>query len=76
MFGKIPGIKIEEIKEYIHGADPSGKSTFTRGRYIFKSGDSISVDCNDFIKKTGYPDEMYVAIDTKEFYDFIMSGPY
>ena len=74
MFGEVSGIKIEEITEYIHGADPSGKSTFTRGRYIFESGDSISVDCNDFTEETNYPDEMYVAIDSKEFYDWIMTG--
>ena len=76
LFGNVKGIKKDRLKEYIHGADPSGKSTYTRGGFIFNSGDRINIDCNDFSKESDYIDEMYVSIDSKEFYDFLMSGAY
>ena len=74
LFGNVKGIKKNRLKEYIHGADPSGKSTYTRGGFIFSSLDQVNVDCNDFSKEIGYVDEMYVSADSKEFYYFLISG--
>ena len=71
LFKNVAGVKEDKIKEYIHGADPSGKSTYTRGGFIFNSGDRISIDCNNF-SNGNY--EMYVSIDAEEFFDFLMSG--
>ena len=74
LFGNVKGIRKNKLKEYNHGADPSGKSTYTRGGFIFSSLDQVNVDCNDFAKESGYVDEMYVSVDSKEFYYFLMSG--
>ena len=74
LFGNVQGIRKNKLKEYNHGADPSGKSTYTRGGFIFSSLDQVNVDCNDFSKESGYIDEMYVSVDSKEFYYFLMSG--
>ena len=70
LFGKVKGIRKNKLKEYNHGADPSGKSTYTRGGFIFSSLDQVNVDCNDFSNESGYIDEMYVSVDSKEFYNF------
>lgn len=79
MFADIPGIKIQKPTKYIHGVDITKKSFFTRGRFIFNSGDSIDVDCNDYsnefsAKNNNQPDEMYIAISSNDFYQFLMSG--
>ena len=74
LFGNVQGISKNKLKEYNHGADPSGKITYTRGGFIFSSLDQVNVDCNDFSKESGYIDEMYVSADSKEFYYFLMSG--
>ena len=74
LFGNVQGIRKNKLKEYNHGADPSGKSTYTRGGFILNSLDQVNVDCNDFSKESGYNDEMYVSVDSKEFYYFLMSG--
>ena len=73
LFGNVQGIRKNKLKEYNHGADPSGKSTYTRGGFIFSSLDQVNVDCNDFSNESGYIDEMYVSVDSKEFYNFLMS---
>ena len=74
LFGNVKGIRNNKLKEYNHGADPSGKSTYTRGGFILSSLDQVNVDCNDFSNESGYIDEMYVSVDSKEFYYFLMSG--
>ena len=74
LFNNVQGIRKNKLKEYNHGADPSGKSTYTRGGFIFSSLDQVNVDCNDFSNESGYIDEMYVSVDSKEFYNFLMSG--
>ena len=66
IFNNISGVKIEEFKGN-HTADKSGKSSFTRKYFIFESGDEISIDCNNFSKESGWPNELYVGIATKEF---------
>ena len=74
LFGNVKGIRNNKLRKYNHGADPSGKSTYTRGGFIFSSLDQVNVDCNDFSNESGYIDEMYVSVDSKEFYYFLMSG--
>ena len=74
LFGNVKGIRKNKLRKYNHGADPSGKSTYTRGGFIFSSLDQVNVDCNDFSKESGYINEMYVSVDSKEFYYFLISG--
>ena len=74
IFANSSGLKIGDITKYNHGADKSGKSSYTRGFFRFESGDEISIDCNNFSKETGWPNEMYVGIATKEFLTWFESG--
>ena len=65
-------------KVYVHGADTSGKSTYTRASFMFPKGDKISIDCNhysqEFKNLHRIDHQLYVAIDSKEFDDFLGSG--
>ena len=74
LFTNVKDLKI--IDKYIdtHGADQSGKSTYTRGSFKFVSGDKISIDCNNFSKEMNTSHQLYVAIDSKEFDEFLDSG--
>ena len=74
LFSNIENIQIIEKIIYPHGSDKSGKSTYTRGSYEFPSGDKISVDCNYFSKKMNRDHQLYVAIDSKVFDEFLQSG--
>ena len=71
-------IKFLGKKNFIHAADPSDQSTFIRASFEFPNGDKVSVDCNnyseEFLKKYDTKHQLYVAIDSKLFDDFLMSG--
>ena len=78
MFSNNKNVSFKEKKVYDHGADTSGKSTYTRASFVFPNGDKISIDCNhysqNFINLYKVDHQLYVAIDTKEFDDFLESG--
>ena len=85
LFGETPGIIVHDFEKKVHFGDKTRKSTFKTGKYVFPSLDSIVIDCNhyskEFIKEVKpqnieKPHEMYIAIDSKEFYQFLASGPY
>ena len=65
-----------DIKKYDagkrkHPSDESGKS-FTYDMYFqFKSKDVIVVSCYDWSEKMSAADKLLIAIDTKEFNDFL-----
>ena len=78
MFLNNKKVNFIDKKVYVHGADTSGKSTYTRASFMFSKGDKISIDCNHysqkFINLHKVDHQLYVAIDTKEFDDFLGSG--
>ena len=84
LFGETPGIKVRDFQKILHMGDKSGKSNYTTGEYILPSFDRIAIDCNnyseEFAKKIKPPNEprheMYIAIDSKEFAQFLISGAY
>ena len=67
-----------DIKKYDagkrkHPADESGKS-FTYDMYFqFKSKDVITISCYDWSEKYSESDKLLIAIDTKEFNDFLQN---
>ena len=74
LFTNVNDLKIIDKYIDIHGADQSGKSTYTRGSFKFASGDKISIDCNNFSKAMNTSHQLYVSIDSKEFDEFLDSG--
>lgn len=78
MFSKNDEIKFLDKETFIHGADPSDKSTYTRASFVFVNGSKISIDCNNysekFMKERNLDHNIYVAIDSKEFDSFLNSG--
>ena len=67
-----------DIKKYDagkrkHPADKSGKS-FTYDMYFqFKSKDVITISCYDWSEKYSVSDKLLIAIDTKDFNDFLQN---
>ena len=78
MFSKNDEIKFLDKETFIHGADPSDKTTYTRASFIFVDGSKISIDCNNysekFMKERNLDHNIYVAIDSKKFDSFLNSG--
>ena len=78
MFSKNDEIKFLDKETFIHGADSSGKSTYTRASFVFFDGSKINIDCNiyseKFLKEFNFDHQVYVAIDSKEFDIFLNSG--
>ena len=58
--------------------DPTGRSTVNEVEFIFKSGDSISIQCIDIeeqlsIKQKWWSNTLDIAIDRKEIIDWFIS---
>ena len=70
-FFKELGVKDDGLHSRKHSGDKSGKSTITDSIFRFPKGDQIQISCMDFSKKTGWDDTMSIAIDTKEYADFL-----
>ena len=54
-----------------HTYDKSGKSKITFVKFVFKSGDFISVECLDWSKELPYNDKLSVLIITKKLQDWL-----
>ena len=54
-----------------HDADKSGKSINTAARVNLKSGDVISIHCNDYSKEHGGQDHLAVNLRTVEYTKFL-----
>ena len=76
MFEGQKNIREIPIYESKHSIDTSGKSKVSTGGFLFDSGDSILVQCMDFSDIIPLDDELVVAIDTKEFADFLNTEAY
>ena len=51
--------------------DKSGKSTFVATYFEFTSGAGVQITCTDWSKELEWIDQLSVAIDTKEYGDFL-----
>ena len=58
-------------KKIDHTYDKSGKSKITFVKFVFKSGDFISVECLDWSKELPYNDKLSVLIMTKKLQDWL-----
>ena len=56
-----------------HEADKSGKSTFIATYFTFKSGEVAQITCTDWSKELKWKDQLSVAIDSKEYGDFLQN---
>jgi len=54
-----------------HSYDKSGKSKITFVKFVFKSGDFISVECVDWSKELPYNVKLSVLIKTKEMQEWL-----
>ena len=57
-----------------HGLDKSGRSTYIATYFDFTSGGTVQITCTDWSKELKWPDQLSVAIDTKEYGDFLQFG--
>ena len=68
----------EKVSEILtHGADPTGRSKLNSVTWWLKSGDLVSgdlvsLDCYDWHEDMPYVDNLKVALDTKEFNDWLV----
>ena len=53
-----------------HEYDKSGKSFIHQTLFDLISGDQIRVECYDWSKKSGYPDQLRVEVFSDEFYQW------
>ena len=63
--------KFSKKKKTKHDADKSGNSINTQIKVKLKSGDIISVHCNDYSKEHGGQDHLAVNIRTEEYNIFL-----
>ena len=54
-----------------HDADKSGKSINTASKVNLKSGDVVSIHCNDYSKEHGGQDHLAVNLRTEEYNKFL-----
>ena len=66
-------VKKIESEEKKHSLDKSGKSTFIATYFIFKSGEAAQITCTDWSKELKWVDQLSVAIDSKEYGDFLQN---
>ena len=57
-----------------HELDKSGRSTYIATYFDFTSGGTVQITCTDWSKELKWPDQLSVAIDTKEYGDFLQFG--
>ena len=62
-----------EAEEKKHRLDKSGKSTFIATYFTFKSGEAAQITCTDWSKELKWIDQLSVAIDSKEYGDFLQN---
>ena len=74
--GMFPNTPKEEI-DYIHSADPSGKSIKDDVYFEFNSGDEISVSCDNFEEtfriEKNYIEGLNVSIDSGEIIEWFLN---
>ena len=63
--------KFSKKKKTKHDADKSGNSINTQIKVKLKSGDIISIHCNDYSKEHGGQDHLAVNIKTEEYNEFL-----
>ena len=76
LFPKIDKESYEDIQKRI---DPTGESIMSATEWYFPSGDGIQVSCSDYSKKfeqNNQFDDLSVAIDSKEFINFLITEAY
>ena len=76
LFPKIDNESYEDIQKRI---DPTGESIMSATEWYFPSGDGIQVSCSDYSKKfeqNNQFDDLSVAIDSKEFINFLITEAY
>ena len=59
--------------------DPSGASTISATEWLFPSGEGIQVSCSDYSKefeKKNQHDDLAVALDSKDFINFLINEAY
>ena len=69
--GFFKDVKKSDKKTVDHAYDKSGKSKITFVDFIFKSGDSITVECVDWSKELSYTDKLSVGLTTKKLKDWL-----
>ena len=72
LFDNEKGVKKSNIKTFTHSAD--SKSTLRQALYFFPNGDEVEVTCGDYSDITGWPDDLRVSINLKEFADYLYGG--
>jgi len=70
-----PNAKMK-TKEENHSSDKTGKSKTKTIEFIFLEKDTVYVACYDWSKKMGYNDHLRIAIDSKEFNDWLRKEAY
>ena len=63
--------RISEKKTTIDTIDKPGDTKKVSVAYWFDSNDVVVVACYDYSKESGYTDNLAVAVDTKEYNDFL-----
>ena len=74
-----PNIEKHSYKNEPKRIDPSGASTMSATEWLFLSGDGIQVSCSDYSKefeKKNQFDDLSVALDTKDFINFLRNEAY
>jgi hypothetical protein len=74
-----PDIENESYKNLPKRIDPTGESVMSATEWYFPSGDGIQISCSDYSKKFENKkqfDDLSVAIDSKEFINFLKNDAY
>ena len=74
----ILGTGVVEIQddEYKRSVDKSGKSYEVSTTFFLKNGDNIRVICTNWSEEMGSEDRLTVALNTNEFYKWLLNEAY
>ena len=67
--------KFYDKETYSHRGDPTGKTKVTDVVFELESGDVV-VQCYDWSDESDYTDNLGVALDSREFQEWISKGVY